>query len=136
LTITCTRDLEPGECVLEAITASTVTVDNRCNLSAVAARVPQDSMTEVSFTTADYIAWLAGLKSRVEQARQRAALSVNRELVSLYWQIGNEILVRQRRQGWGAKVVDQLARDLRAAFPDMRGFSPRNLKYMRTLAEA
>jgi hypothetical protein len=57
-------------------------------------------MTEVSFTTADYIAWVAGLKSCVEQARQRAALSVNRELVSLYWQIGNEILVRQRRQGW------------------------------------
>ncbi|MGF6998283.1 PDDEXK nuclease domain-containing protein [Paraburkholderia sp. GAS32] len=93
-------------------------------------------MTEVSFTTADYIAWLTGLKSRVEQARQRAALSVNRELVSLYWQIGREILERQRRQGWGAKVVDQLARDLRLAFPDMRGFSPRNLKYMRTLAEA
>jgi hypothetical protein len=81
--ITCTRDLEPGECVSEAIAASTVTVDNRCYPSADAARVPQDSMTEVSFTTADYIAWLAGLKSRVEQARQRAALSVNRELVSL-----------------------------------------------------
>jgi predicted nuclease of restriction endonuclease-like (RecB) superfamily len=93
-------------------------------------------MTELSFNTAEYIAWLTGLKSRVEQARQRAALSVNRELVSLYWQIGREILERQRRQGWGAKVVDQLARDLRAAFPDMRGFSPRNLKYMRTLAEA
>ncbi|WP_429354558.1 DUF1016 N-terminal domain-containing protein [Paraburkholderia sp. 32] len=51
-------------------------------------------------------------------------------------QIGREILERQRRQGRGAKVVDQLAPDLRAAFPDMRGFSPRNLKYMRTLAEA
>lgn len=93
-------------------------------------------MTEVSFTTADYTAWLTGLKSRVEQARQRAALSVNRELVSLYWQIGREILERQRLQGWGAKVVDQLARDLHAAFPDMRGFSPRNLKYMRSLAES
>ncbi|WP_144147174.1 YhcG family protein [Paraburkholderia sp. BCC1884] len=93
-------------------------------------------MTEVSFTSADYLAWLAGLKSRVEQARQRAAVAVNRELVSLYWQIGCEILERQRQQGWGAKIVDQLARDLRAAFPDMRGFSPRNLKYMRALAEA
>ncbi len=79
-------------------------------------------MTEVSFTAADYSAWLSDLKARVEHARQRAALSVNRELVSLYWQIGREILERQRRQGWGAKVVDQLARDLRAAFPDIRGF--------------
>jgi hypothetical protein len=93
-------------------------------------------MTEMSFTTVDHIAWPTGLKSRVEQARQRAVLPVNRELVLLYWQIGREILGRQRRQGCGVKVVDQLARDLRAAFPDMRGFSPRNLKYMRTLAEA
>jgi predicted nuclease of restriction endonuclease-like (RecB) superfamily len=61
---------------------------------------------------------------------------VNRELVTLYWQIGREILDRQLRQGWGAAVVDRLARDLKAAFPDMRGFSPRNLKYMRSLAQA
>jgi predicted nuclease of restriction endonuclease-like (RecB) superfamily len=61
---------------------------------------------------------------------------VNRELVTLYWQIGREILDRQQRQGWGAGVVDRLARDLKAAFPDMRGFSPRNLKYMRSLAQA
>lgn len=93
-------------------------------------------MTQVLSATPEYVAWLADLKSRVERARQRAALSVNRELMSLYWQIGREILERQQRQGWGAKVVDQLAADLRSAFPDMRGFSPRNLKYMRALAEA
>jgi len=84
----------------------------------------------------DYRTWLAELKQRVERARQRAAMSVNRELVTLYWQIGRDILERQQRQGWGARVVDQLARDLKAAFPDMRGFSPRNLKYMRALALA
>ncbi|CAE6961117.1 PDDEXK nuclease domain-containing protein [Paraburkholderia domus] len=84
----------------------------------------------------DYRNWLAELKQRVERARQRAAASVNRELVTLYWQIGRDILVRQQQQGWGARVVDQLARDLKAAFPDMKGFSPRNLKYMRTLAQA
>jgi predicted nuclease of restriction endonuclease-like (RecB) superfamily len=93
-------------------------------------------MTELSPTSPDYVAWLAELKSRVEQARQRAALSVNRELVSLYWQIGRDILDRQQRQGWGAKVIEQLAHDLKAAFPDMRGFSPRSLKYMRALAQA
>jgi predicted nuclease of restriction endonuclease-like (RecB) superfamily len=93
-------------------------------------------MTDLLRNSPDYASWLTDLKLRVEQARQRAALSVNRELISLYWQIGRDILERQRRQGWGAKVIDQLARDLKAAFPDMRGFSPRNLKYMRAFAEA
>ncbi|KWI92388.1 hypothetical protein WM08_08280 [Burkholderia ubonensis] len=84
----------------------------------------------------DYRSWLTDLKQRVEHARQRAAASANRELVTLYWQIGRDILERQQRRGWGAKVIDQLARDLKDAFPDMRGFSPRNLKYMRALAQA
>ncbi len=83
-----------------------------------------------------YADWLAELKGRVHAAQQRAALAVNRELVLLYWQIGRDILTRQARQGWGAKVIDRLAADLRAAFPDMKGFSPRNLKYMRAFAEA
>ncbi len=83
----------------------------------------------------DYHHWFAELKQRVERARQRAVASANRELVTLYWQIGRDILDRQQRQGW-AGVVDRLARDLKAAFPDMRGFSPRNLKYMRALAQA
>ncbi|MEB2258961.1 PDDEXK nuclease domain-containing protein, partial [Xanthomonas campestris pv. campestris] len=59
-----------------------------------------------------------------------------RELVGLYWQIGRDILARQAEQGWGAKVIERLAHDLRAAFPEMKGFSPRNLKYMRAFAEA
>lgn len=80
--------------------------------------------------------WLADLKGRIHNAQQRAMLAVNRELVLLYWQIGNDILARQAQQGWGAKVIERLAHDLRAAFPDMKGFSPRNLKYMRAFAEA
>ncbi|HMM39003.1 MAG TPA: PDDEXK nuclease domain-containing protein [Desulfovibrio sp.] len=83
-----------------------------------------------------YADWLADLKTRIHAARQRASLAVNRELVLLYWQIGRDILARQAEQGWGAKVVDRLAHDLRAAFPEMKGFSPRNLKYMRAFAEA
>jgi predicted nuclease of restriction endonuclease-like (RecB) superfamily len=63
-------------------------------------------------------------------------LSVNRELVLLYWQIGRDILDRQGRELWGAKVIERLAADLRKAFPDMRGFSPRNIKYMRAFAQA
>jgi len=83
-----------------------------------------------------YADWLVSLKSRIHTVRQRAALAVNRELVQLYWQIGRDIQVRQAEQGWGAKVIDRLAQDLRTAFPEMRGFSPRNLKYMRAFAEA
>ena len=54
----------------------------------------------------------------------------------LYWRIGKIILEQQESQGWGTKVVDKLANDLRKAFPDMKGFSSRNLKYMRAFAEA
>jgi predicted nuclease of restriction endonuclease-like (RecB) superfamily len=66
----------------------------------------------------------------------RAALSVNRELVLLYWQLGRDILTRQRQQGWGAKVITKLSKDLRQAFPEMKGFSRTNLLYMRAFAEA
>lgn len=83
-----------------------------------------------------YADWLTELKDRIHTAQQRAALAVNRELVLLYWQIGQDILTRQAEQGWGAKVIERLAHDLRTAFPDMKGFSPRNLKYMRAFAEA
>ncbi|HTV56263.1 MAG TPA: PDDEXK nuclease domain-containing protein [Terriglobia bacterium] len=82
-----------------------------------------------------YSSFLAQLRERIRHAQLRAALSVNRELVLLYWSIGRDILSRQRDQGWGAKVIDRLAADLRKAFPEMTGFSPRNLKYMRAFAE-
>lgn len=88
------------------------------------------------FAAADYGNWLADLKRRIQSAQQRAAISVNRELVLLYWHIGREILERQQAQGWGAKVIEQLAKDLTAAFPEMKGFSRRNLLYMRSFAEA
>jgi len=80
--------------------------------------------------------WLAELKKRIHTAQQKATLAVNRELVLLYWQIGRDILARQAEQGWGSKVIERLAHDLRNAFPEMKGFSPRNLKYMRAFAEA
>lgn len=85
---------------------------------------------------AGYADWLASLKTRIHHARQRAALAVNQELIGLYWQIGRDILQRQAEQGWGTKVIDRLSRDLRMAFPEMKGFSPRNLKYMRAFAES
>jgi predicted nuclease of restriction endonuclease-like (RecB) superfamily len=83
----------------------------------------------------DYHDFLRELKGRILQAQVRAIISINRELVLLYWQIGRDILNRQQQQGWGAKIIDNLAADLRTAFPEMKGFSPRNLKYMRSFAE-
>jgi predicted nuclease of restriction endonuclease-like (RecB) superfamily len=94
-----------------------------------------DSPISLTPPPAGYADWLADLKGRIHTAQQRATLAVNRELVLLYWQIGRDILARQSAQGWGAKVIERLAHDLRAAFPDMKGFSPRNLKYMRAFAE-
>ena len=93
-------------------------------------------MTKSVPVPAGYADWLVELKDRIHAAQQRATLAVNRELVLLYWQIGRDILGRQASQGWGAKVIERLAQDLRAAFPQMKGFSPRNLKYMRAFAEA
>ncbi|MDB5292502.1 MAG: hypothetical protein JWL69_3743 [Phycisphaerales bacterium] len=83
-----------------------------------------------------YDEFLRELKQRVQTARLQASLSVNRELILLYWQIGRAILSRQEAAGWGAKIVERLAKDLRAAFSDMSGFSRANLMYMRAFAEA
>lgn len=84
----------------------------------------------------NYDEFLHDLKERIRTAQLRAALAVNQELVRLYWQIGREILSKERTQGWGAKVVDRLAKDLKKAFPEIKGFSVRNLRYMKVFAEA
>lgn len=96
--------------------------------------VPKAVVNSASVT--GYDEFLLDLKSRIQSAQVKAAISVSRELITLYWNIGREILQRQTAQGWGAKVIDRLAKDLRVAFPNMKGFSPRNINYMRALAEA
>lgn len=83
----------------------------------------------------NYAQILEGLKTRIQQAQIKAALAVNKELVLLYWSIGKEILARQEQEGWGAKVIQRLSNDLRHEFPQMKGLSGRNLKYMRSFAE-
>ena len=92
----------------------------------------------ISLTTPPegYSDWLTDLKGRIHHAQQQASLAVNRELIQLYWQVGQDILQRQAEQGWGSKVIERLAHDLRTAFPDMKGFSRSNLMYMRAFAEA
>jgi hypothetical protein len=83
-----------------------------------------------------YSQMLDTLKGRVREARLQALRTVNTELIELYWHIGHEIRTQQDRQGWGSKVVRQLAEDLRAEFPDMTGLSRSNLQYMRAFAGA
>jgi predicted nuclease of restriction endonuclease-like (RecB) superfamily len=93
-------------------------------------------LAELISTSRVYRDLLARLKNQIRTARVQAALAVNRELVLLYWQIGKEILTRQRQEGWGTRVISRLATDLHAEFPDMQGLSPRNLMYMKAFAEA
>lgn len=84
----------------------------------------------------DYKDLLKTLKEKVATSRYRAALSVNSEMINLYHYIGSEIISGQKKYGWGAKVIDRLSKDLRREFPDMKGFSPTNLKYMKLFSES
>ena len=90
---------------------------------------------EVALTSAglpaDYPKFLESLKCRVQQAQTKAMLSVNRELIQLYWDIGRLIVERQEQAGWGKGIVDRLASDIQKAFPGMGGFSPANVWRMR-----
>jgi len=83
----------------------------------------------------EYADWLDSVKCRIQSARSRAALAVNAELIRLYHSIGSDILDRQTCHGWGGKIIARAAADLKSAFPDMKGFSTRNLHYMRLFAE-
>jgi len=79
----------------------------------------------------DYQGLLRDIKSRIRAAQIRASLSVNRELIQLYWDVGEMIVNRQRTEGWGKSIVDKLATDLHKNFPGIEGFSPRNIWRMR-----
>lgn len=83
-----------------------------------------------------YNDFIESLKIQIQQERLKAVLQANRSMILLYWQIGKSILEHQEREGWGTKVIDRMAHDLKASFPEMSGFSPRNLKYMRKFAES
>jgi len=93
-------------------------------------------MAELSAPPEGYATLLTELKTKIRLAQVRAALAVNRELLGLYWQLGQAILTRQAQEGWGAQVISRLSQDLRSEFPDLKGFSPTNLKYMRSFASA
>jgi len=83
-----------------------------------------------------YLNILEGLKIKIRSARQKASIAVNTKLLELYWEIGNAISQQQKQEGWGTKVIEKLALDLKLEFPDFKGLSARNLRYMRDFAEA
>ncbi len=80
-------------------------------------------MADIVSNSKSYQDLLARLKTQIRTAQVRAAVAVNQELLVLYWQIGKEILTRQKEDGWGTRVIERLAKDLRLEFPDMQGLS-------------
>ncbi|MDY6906450.1 MAG: PDDEXK nuclease domain-containing protein [Thermodesulfobacteriota bacterium] len=84
----------------------------------------------------DYGRFITDLKTRIRQERIKTVLAANASMVLLYWDIGSAILAKQTSEGWGAKVIDRMSHDLKEEFPEMNGFSARNLKYMRKFAES
>ena len=81
-----------------------------------------------------YGPFIKAIKEKIAAQRIKTVISANVSMILLYWEIGNSILLRQNNEGWGTKVIDRMAYDLKQAFPEMHGFSPRNLKYMRKFA--
>lgn len=96
----------------------------------------RNTPADAALVPASYPVLLAEIKTRIRGAQIRASLAASREMLVLYWDIGRTILARQTDEGWGARVIDRLSGDLRSAFPEHHGFSPRNLKYMRAFAAA
>jgi predicted nuclease of restriction endonuclease-like (RecB) superfamily len=84
----------------------------------------------------EYKTWAEFITAKIKLAQTKTAFKVNTEMLTLYWEVGNSIIEKQNKNGWGSKVIDLLAIDLAEKFPDNSGFSVRNLKYMKTFAEA
>ena len=92
-------------------------------------------MTKNEVINQEYSLLIKDLKKRVAESRYKASLSVNKEMILLYHHIGQKILENQEKHGWGAKVIEQLSKDLQSSFPEMKGFSRTNLLYMRKFAQ-
>ena len=88
-------------------------------------------ITKVSSSLTDYSQFIKSLKEKVRLAQMRASLSVNRELIRLYWEIGKDVVERQKRDKWGTKVIEQVAKDLQNEFSGVEGFSRTNIFRMR-----
>ena len=83
-----------------------------------------------------YLKFIDEVKSEIQKQRISVVLNANSSMTCLYWNIGRGILKKQEEEGWGTKIIDRMAKDLKDAFPEMSGFSPRNIKYMRKFADS
>ena len=92
--------------------------------------------SKISDMSDSYLKFIEEVKSEIQKQRISIVLNANSSMICLYWNIGKAILKSQEEEGWGAKVIDRMAKDLKDAFPEMSGFSPRNIKYMRKFAES
>ena len=90
------------------------------------------NLSEMSDT---YLKFIEEVKAEIQKQRISVVLNANSGMICLYWNIGKAIMKKQEEEGWGAKVIDRMSKDLKDAFPEMSGFSPRNIKYMRKFAE-
>ena len=88
-------------------------------------------MSDKIVNTDEYRAFIQDVKQRIQSSQIKAAVSVNRELLLLYWELAERIVAKQQEASWGDGFLAQMSRDLQEAFPGMKGFSVRNLKYMR-----
>lgn len=95
-----------------------------------------NSTIDIKDISSNYVDLLNSLKDKIRSSQLKASFSVNTEMIKLYWEIGAKIVQRQKEEGWGTKVIEKLAKDLKKTFPQMAGFSSRNLFYMKQFAEA
>lgn len=110
-------------------------MDNENNVGKNIRGVIRTVASNSSEKSDNYLQFIEEIKNEIRRQRISVILNANSGMICLYWNIGKAILEKQEKEGWGAKVIDQMAKDLKDAFPDMSGFSPRNIKYMRKFAE-
>ncbi len=110
-------------------------MDKRRHMGKDKERVIFPVVPNLSEMSDGYLEFINDIKEKIKKQRVSIVLNANSSLICLYWSIGKAILEKQEKEGWGAKVIDRLAQDLKDAFPDMSGFSLRNIKYMRKFAE-
>ena len=95
-----------------------------------------NTQSGIKLAAPGYEDWIRSIRERVQRARFKALMMANAEQILLYWDIGHEIIEKQDAEGWGSKIVERMSVDLKAAFPDMKGWSRSNLMHMRQFAEA
>ena len=119
--------------LIHGITLSVVRIFHKCgNL-----RIPQIHVKGLFFLLKTFNSqeFIEEIKKEIQKQRVSIVMNANRSMICLYWNIGKAILKKQEEEGWGAKVIDRMSKDLKIAFPEMSGFSPRNIKYMRKFAQ-